>query len=245
VINLVMGDPARISDACLDHEDLGGIHFTGSTEVFSGMWRRVGNNISRYRAYPRLVGETGGKDFVFAHESADALALRTALVAEFSGDAWYNAGQFSRAAEAYKTASHRAPSDPLLESKLGLALVRSGRIGEGLRLQRGAIRRSGGRAEVHDRLILSLVWLERIAEASDAAQAKLGQVSHPTPSDFLRAAALAAKAHGNKNGAVELLSRGVEAHPEDKNLFMALQELLGSENDAMPVVSVSPHKPFT
>jgi glycosyltransferase involved in cell wall biosynthesis len=176
---------------------------------------------------------------------AERLGLRTALVAEFSGDAWYNAGQFSRAAEAYKTAAHRAPSDPLLESKLGLALVRSGRIGEGLRLQRGAIRRSGGRAEVHDRLILSLVWLERIAEASDAAQAKLGQVSHPTPSDFLRAAALAAKAHGNKNGAVELLSRGVEAHPEDKNLFMALQELLGSENDAMPVVSVSPHKPFT
>ncbi len=176
---------------------------------------------------------------------AERLGLRTALVAEFSGDACYNAGQFSRAAEAYKTAARRAPSELLLESKLGLALVRSGRIGEGLQLQRGAIRRSSGHAEVHDRLILSLVSLDRIAEASDAAKAKLEQVPHPTPSDFLRAAALAAKAHGNKKEALEILSRGVEAHPEDKNLLMALQEVLEPGNDATPIVSVSIDKRFT
>jgi 1-pyrroline-5-carboxylate dehydrogenase len=80
VINLVMGPPEILSNACLDDEHLAGVHFTGSTEVFQGMWRRVGENIARYRTYPRLVGETGGKDFVFAHASADVDALAVALV---------------------------------------------------------------------------------------------------------------------------------------------------------------------
>src|SRR6185437_7641011 len=80
VINLVMGDPARVANACLDHEDLGGLHFTGSTAVFSTMWQRVGENIRKYKSYPRLVGETGGKDFVFAHRRADVEALAVALV---------------------------------------------------------------------------------------------------------------------------------------------------------------------
>jgi 1-pyrroline-5-carboxylate dehydrogenase len=98
VINLVMGDPAGIASACLDHEDLGGIHFTGSTAVFSGMWRRVGENISRYRMYPRLVGETGGKDFVFAHKSADLEALAVALV---RGAYEYQGQKCSAASRAY------------------------------------------------------------------------------------------------------------------------------------------------
>jgi 1-pyrroline-5-carboxylate dehydrogenase len=102
VINLVMGDPARIADTCLDHEDLGGVHFTGSTEVFSGMWRRVGANISRYRAYPRLVGETGGKDFVFAHPSADLDALAVNLV---RGAFEYQGQKCSAASRAYVPAS--------------------------------------------------------------------------------------------------------------------------------------------
>ena len=62
------------------HRDLAGVHFTGSTGVFNGMWRTVGENISRYRTYPRLVGETGGKDFILAHESADEAALATAIL---------------------------------------------------------------------------------------------------------------------------------------------------------------------
>ena len=79
-INMVSGSASEISDKVLNHRDLAGIHFTGSTEVFQGMWREVGQNIGRYRTYPRLVGETGGKDFVVAHDSADTDALRTALV---------------------------------------------------------------------------------------------------------------------------------------------------------------------
>jgi 1-pyrroline-5-carboxylate dehydrogenase len=80
VINLVTGDGAAVSEVALSHPDLAGIHFTGSTGTFQHLWRTVGENIGRYRSYPRLVGETGGKDFVIAHPSADPAALTTALV---------------------------------------------------------------------------------------------------------------------------------------------------------------------
>jgi len=82
----------------LNHRELAGIHFTGSTEVFQNMWREVGHNIGRYRTYPRLVGETGGKDFVVAHDSADPDALRTALV---RGAFEYQGQKCSAASRAY------------------------------------------------------------------------------------------------------------------------------------------------
>ena len=88
VINLVYGSGAQVGDAVLASPHLAGIHFTGSTGVFQGMWKTVGENIARYRTYPRLVGETGGKDFIFAHESADVDALAVAIVRgafEFQG----------------------------------------------------------------------------------------------------------------------------------------------------------------
>jgi len=88
VINFVPGDPVAISEVLLDHRDLGGIHFTGSTAVFNSMWTRVGQNMGRYRSYPRIVGETGGKDFIVAHASADPQALAVAAVRgafEFQG----------------------------------------------------------------------------------------------------------------------------------------------------------------
>ncbi|MFQ5717946.1 MAG: L-glutamate gamma-semialdehyde dehydrogenase [Acidobacteriota bacterium] len=80
VINMVPGSGGEVGDPALASPDLAGIHFTGSTEVFQGMWETVGRNIRRYRSYPRIVGETGGKDFVFAHRSASVPALVTALV---------------------------------------------------------------------------------------------------------------------------------------------------------------------
>ena len=79
VINFVPGDAAMVSDAVLSSSSLAGVHFTGSTGVFNSMWRKVGENISRYRTYPRLVGETGGKDFIVAHRSADVEALAVAI----------------------------------------------------------------------------------------------------------------------------------------------------------------------
>ena len=80
VINLVTGSGQAVSRVALPHRDLAGIHFTGSTGTFQHLWRTVGENIARYRGYPRLVGETGGKDFVIAHPSADPAGLTTALV---------------------------------------------------------------------------------------------------------------------------------------------------------------------
>jgi 1-pyrroline-5-carboxylate dehydrogenase len=80
VINLVYGAGATIGDAALSSPHLAGIHFTGSTPVFNGMWRTVASNMEHYRNYPRIVGETGGKDFIVAHPSADIDALATAIV---------------------------------------------------------------------------------------------------------------------------------------------------------------------
>jgi 1-pyrroline-5-carboxylate dehydrogenase len=82
VINLVYGNGADVGDPALASRDLAGIHFTGSTAVFNGMWKTVGENvaISRYRNYPRIVGETGGKDFIVAHPTADVDAVATAIV---------------------------------------------------------------------------------------------------------------------------------------------------------------------
>jgi 1-pyrroline-5-carboxylate dehydrogenase len=80
VINFVSGDPIEVSDVLLSHRMLAGIHFTGSTAVFQKLWQQAAGNLSRYAGYPRIVGETGGKDFVVAHESADVDGVVTALV---------------------------------------------------------------------------------------------------------------------------------------------------------------------
>ena len=79
VINFVPGDPVPISNTLLSHRDLAGVHFTGSTGVFNSMWKTIGENMGRYRSYPRIVGETGGKDFIVAHASADPQALAVAI----------------------------------------------------------------------------------------------------------------------------------------------------------------------
>jgi 1-pyrroline-5-carboxylate dehydrogenase len=79
VINFVPGDSVQITNALLDSPELAGVHFTGSTTVFNSMWKKVGENIGRYRSYPRLVGETGGKDFIVAHPSADPTEVAVAI----------------------------------------------------------------------------------------------------------------------------------------------------------------------
>lgn len=98
VINFLPGDPLRVSEAMLRSEHLAGIHFTGSTQVFDGLWRTVGQNVSAYRTYPRLVGETGGKDFVLAHSSADVDSLVVALI---RGAFEYQGQKCSAASRAY------------------------------------------------------------------------------------------------------------------------------------------------
>ena len=80
VINFVPGDPVEISKVALAHRELAGVHFTGSTTVFNSMWDTIGRNMGNYRSYPRIVGETGGKDFILAHPSADAQVVAVAAV---------------------------------------------------------------------------------------------------------------------------------------------------------------------
>jgi 1-pyrroline-5-carboxylate dehydrogenase len=98
VINFLPGDGPAVGNPVLAHPELAGIHFTGSTRVFQGIWQTVGANIGRYRSYPRIVGETGGKDFVFAHTSADVSALITGLI---RGAFEYQGQKCSAASRAY------------------------------------------------------------------------------------------------------------------------------------------------
>ncbi|MFD3326091.1 L-glutamate gamma-semialdehyde dehydrogenase [Streptomyces sp. NPDC058701] len=102
VINLVTGDGIAVSEVALNHPELAGIHFTGSTKTFQYLWKTVGNNIEKYKSYPRLVGETGGKDFVVAHPSADRATLKTALT---RGSFEYQGQKCSASSRAYVPAS--------------------------------------------------------------------------------------------------------------------------------------------
>ena len=102
VVNLVTGDGLEVSKVALADPDLAGVHFTGSTPTFQRLWREVAGNLSRYRGYPRLVGETGGKDFIVAHPSADPDVLRTALI---RGAFEYQGQKCSAASRAYVPSS--------------------------------------------------------------------------------------------------------------------------------------------
>ena len=98
VINFVPGDPKAISDMALAHPELAGVHFTGSTEVFNSMWKTIGANMASYRSYPRIVGETGGKDFIVAHPSANPSAVAVGIA---RGAFEYQGQKCSAASRAY------------------------------------------------------------------------------------------------------------------------------------------------
>ena len=125
VINFVPGPGSMVGKVCLDHKDLGGIHFTGSTRVFHQMWQTVGENIAKYKSYPRIVGETGGKDFIVAHESANAEQLTTAIIRgafEFQGQ------KCSAASRAYIPKSLWGPVREKLETDM--ATIKMGKTND-------------------------------------------------------------------------------------------------------------------
>jgi 1-pyrroline-5-carboxylate dehydrogenase len=125
VINMLPGDGFAVSDVALEHPDLAGIHFTGSTPTFQHLWRTVGQNIAAYRSYPRIVGETGGKDFVVGHSSADPDVLRVALV---RGAFEYQGQKCSAASRAYIARSvwNRTRDDFVAE----VEAIRMGDVGD-------------------------------------------------------------------------------------------------------------------
>jgi 1-pyrroline-5-carboxylate dehydrogenase len=134
VINLVTGDGMAVSRVALTHPDLAGVHFTGSTGTFQHLWRTVGENISRYRNYPRLVGETGGKDFVLVHPSADPDIVATALI---RGAFEYQGQKCSAASRAYLPASLWVrQKDQLIDQVNQLTM---GNVTEDLSLFMGAV----------------------------------------------------------------------------------------------------------
>ena len=95
---MVMGDPEMITNTVLASKDFAGIHYTGSTFVFQNIWKKIGNNISNYKTYPKIVGETGGKDFIIAHSSAKVNEVATAIV---RGAFEYQGQKCSAASRAY------------------------------------------------------------------------------------------------------------------------------------------------
>src|SRR5918912_4238685 len=98
VINFIGGDAAEISKTLIAHEEFAGVHFTGSTFVFNSIWSQIGSNIAGYKSYPRIVGETGGKDFIVAHASADPEAIAVAIA---RGGLEYQGQKCSAASRAY------------------------------------------------------------------------------------------------------------------------------------------------
>jgi tetratricopeptide (TPR) repeat protein len=155
---------------------------------------------------------------------AERSGHRTALVAECQGDANYNSGLFSAAAKSYELALHREPSNPVFESKLGLASVRASAADSGLRHLYRAREIRPHSAELHDRLILALVFLDRLPEAAQAAEGKLASLPAPAPSDFLRAGTLWAQASDPARAAA-MLQVGLQLSPENEDLRRALDEL--------------------
>jgi 1-pyrroline-5-carboxylate dehydrogenase len=116
VINLVYGSGKDIGDPALASPDLAGVHFTGSTSVFQGMWKTIGENIASYRSYPRIVGETGGKDFIVAHPTADAEAVATAIL---RGSFEYQGQKCSAASRVYAPESMWPAIQEQLVSQVG------------------------------------------------------------------------------------------------------------------------------
>ncbi|MBB4805913.1 1-pyrroline-5-carboxylate dehydrogenase [Chryseobacterium defluvii] len=116
VINMIFTDGKETAEKVLAHPDFAGLHFTGSTRVFQGMWKMIGDNIHNYRTYPRIVGETGGKDFVIAHPSSNVEAVATALV---RGAFEYQGQKCSAASRAYIPQSLWADVKKVMESQIG------------------------------------------------------------------------------------------------------------------------------
>jgi 1-pyrroline-5-carboxylate dehydrogenase len=116
VINFVTGNSSEISEVILNNENLAGIHFTGSTAVFQSMWKTIGENIAKYKTYPRIVGETGGKDFIFVHQSANPAQVATAIT---RGAFEYQGQKCSAASRAYIPKSLWSQTKEILVKQIG------------------------------------------------------------------------------------------------------------------------------
>lgn len=182
---------------------------------FGVAWFFAGIALTRLGRYQEALGSL---------ELAEKNGRATAGTAEISGDAHYNLGEFREAIRSYEKALKRSPESMAIESKLGLAEVRAGLVDKGLRRIRHATEQQPALAELHDRLILALAWLEKIPEAAQAAEHKLRMVKAVTSGDFVRAASLWAK-QANWARAVAVLHVGLQVHRDDPSLRRSFEEL--------------------
>ncbi|HTZ73277.1 MAG TPA: glycosyltransferase [Candidatus Aquilonibacter sp.] len=155
--------------------------------------------------------------------NAETSGHATAAVAELAGDTNYNLGHYEAAADCYRRSRKRAPESAALESKLGLAEARTGNAASGLRRLRHAIEMCPGAADLYDRLITVQVWLGDLPAAAAEAERKLTAVA-ARPEDFLRAASIRAKLE-QWGHAVDLLRRGLQAHPNSEQLRASLSKI--------------------
>ena len=162
---------------------------------------------------------------------AERRGHHNALAAELTADAHYNLKNYGRATAHYSRALQLDPANPQLKSKLGLATIRTGKEERGLYLLRSAVTTKPDSPDLHDRLILSLVFLNRLPEAATAAEAKLSIISAPKPVDFLRAASLRAKCR-DFSAAISVLQSGLLRHPDEKILMQALAEAVAASRSS-------------
>lgn len=168
-----------------------------------------------------------------ALQKCERLGYTAALLAETKGDVFYNAGRFRESSRCYERALRKSAGNAVIESKLGLSLLRAGRKDKGMFLLRGAPAKQPEMGELHDRLVQAFVWLSDLAEAAAAAERKLEKCSVLTPSDFLRPASIRAQL-GETERAVSLAKRGLAAFPQFPRLLTILAELQRSQNEHLP-----------
>jgi 1-pyrroline-5-carboxylate dehydrogenase len=218
VINLVTGDGMAVSRVALTHPDLAGIHFTGSTGTFQHLWRTVGENITRYRNYPRLVGETGGKDFVLAHPSADPDIIATTLV---RGAFEYQGQKCSAASRAYLPASLWAKQkEQLIEQVNQLTM---GNVAEDLSLFMGAV--------IDDRAFAKQEAALSRAKATDSITVLAGGTTDGNDGYFVRPTILLSTDPGDEIFTTEYFGPilAVHVYPDDE-----YEAVINQAKDAVP-----------
>jgi len=197
--------------------------FLRACELSPGLsvaWLFLGLARSRLKRYEEALA---------ALQKCERLGYAAPLLAETKGDVFYNLGRFREASRCYERALRKASASAVIESKLGLALVRAGRKDKGLFLLRAGPLKQPELGEVHDRLIQALVWLGDLTEAATAAEQKLDACPLLAPADFLRPASIRAQL-GETERAVALAQRGLAAFPQFPRLLTVLSELEASHN---------------
>ena len=218
VINLVTGDGSAISKVALTHPDLAGIHFTGSTGTFQHLWRTVGENIGRYRNYPRLVGETGGKDVVIVHPSADEAIVNTTLI---RGAFEYQGQKCSAASRAYLPASiWNKHKDDLIQQVNELTM---GNVTEDLSLFMGAV--IDGRAFAKHKNALDR------ANAASAIEILAGGTADDTDGYFVRPTVLYSADPADEIFATEYFGPILAVHVYPDGEY---EQMLDQAKDAVP-----------